>query len=472
VIASVKFWPLLCGIVAIVGCAHFEPQPVSPAQTAAQFDARRLDDPGLKKFLLLNLGQDIPNWPLENWSFQELTLVAFYYHPSLEVARAQWRLAEAGVKTAGGRPNPTLSVTPEYNATTFTPSRWAPSVNLDLPIETMGKRSKRIAAAMNLAESARFSFTSAAWQVRSGVRTSLLDFKMAGQRAELLQQQIILQQQIVQRLQQRFAAGAMSRTELTPAQIALNQTQLDFGAAQSQQAEARSRLAEALGLGVAALDGKKIDFDLTTRNVEQLTSAEARRMALVSRSDILVALADYAAAEDDVRLEIAKQYPDVHLNPGYQFDQGDNKWSLGLTVELPILNQNQGPIAEAEARRKLAAAKFIQLQAQVIGEIDRALSGWRVAQLQLQAGHELLAVQQQQQKSAEAQIKAGAADELDLLNAQLEFQSARLVLLDSETKLQSALGALEDALQLPADSLAAVIRKISSENPNGKTSQP
>ena len=41
--------------------------------------------------------------------------------------------------------------------------------------------------------------------------------------------------------------------------------------------------------------------------------------------------------------------PDVHLNPGYQFDQGDNKWSIGLTFDLPILNQNQGPIAEAKA---------------------------------------------------------------------------------------------------------------------------
>ena len=78
----------------------------------------------------------------------------------------------------------------------------------------------------------------------------------------------------------------------------------------------------------------------------------------------------------------------------------------------------------------------------------------------------MLAAQQQQEKSAEAQVQAGAADELDLLNANLEFNSARLVLLDSETKSQSALGALEDALQRPADSIAAVIEKISFETPN------
>jgi outer membrane protein TolC len=461
-----KHIPLIFAVLILAGCAHFQPQPISPAKTAAQLEARRLDDAGLKKFLEQNSNDELKTWPVKQWDLDLLTLAAFYFHPNLEVARAQWQLAEAGIKTAGGRPNPTLSVTPTYNTTTFAPSPWGPSVNLDVPIETMGKRGKRIAEAQKLSESARFSFISAAWQIRSGVRGSLLAYKMAGRRAELLQKQLDAQQQIVQRLQQRFDAGTISRAELTLPQIALNKTQIDLSDAQSQQAEARSRLAEALGLSAVALDGGEFDFDFSPHPVEQLTSGDARRVALQSRSDILAALADYAAAEDNLRLEIAKQYPDVHLNPGYQFDQGDNKWSLGLTVELPILNQNQGAIAEAAARRKLNAAKFIALQAQVIGEIDRAVAGWRVAESQLKAGNKLLAVQQQSKKSAEVQVQAGAADELDRLNAELEFDSAALVQLDSETKSQTALGALEDALQRPADSIAAAIEKISSENYN------
>ena len=153
-----------------------------------------------------------------------------------------------------------------------------------------------------------------------------------------------------------------------------------------------------------------------------------------------------------MRLEIAKQYPDLHLGPGYAWNSGnagDNQWTLGLTLELPILDQNQGPIAEAEARRKLAATKFVELQSQVIGEIDRAVAGFRVAQEQLQTGNELLAAEQRQQKSAEAQVKAGAADRLDLLNAQLELSSTRLTQLDGEAKLQAAFGVLEDAVQSP-----------------------
>jgi outer membrane protein TolC len=465
-----KYWPFIFGIALLAGCAHFQPQPLSPEKTAAQLESRRLDDVGLKKFLDQNLDRELNTWPETNWDLPELTLVAFYYHPSLEVARAQWIVAQAGLKTAGARPNPSVSGSPGYDTQipdNFSP--WLVPVTLDWPIETAGKRGKRIAEAKALSESARWNFVSAAWQIRSGVRASLLDLKIAERRTVLLQQEFAAQTGIVRLLEQRFDAGAISRPELTAAQIALNKTQQDLSDAQSKQAEARSRLAEALGLVEAALNGENLNFDFSLPDALPLTSAEARRVALRSRADILAALADYAAAEADLRLEIAKQYPDLHLGPGYAWNSGnagDNQWSLGLTLELPILDQNQGPIAEAEARRKLAAAKFMELQSQVIGEIDRAVAGFRVAREQLQTGNELLAAEQRQQQSAEAQLQAGAGDQLDSLNAQLELSNAQLAQLDNQTKLQAAFGALEDALQRPGDSIAAVIEKISTEKSN------
>jgi outer membrane protein TolC len=452
------------------GCATYQPQPVAPGKTAAQWESRRLDDAGLRKFLEQNLGHELKNWPETNWDLPELTLVAFYYHPSLAVARAQWLVAAAGLKTAGARPNPSVSATPGYDAQipgNYSP--WLVPVTFDLPIETAGKRGLRLAEAGKIAESARENFVAAAWQIRSGVRAGLLDFKIAGRRAGLLEQELAAQQEMARRLQQRFDAGEISRPELAAAQIALNKTRLDWGEAQSGRAAARSRLAEALGLGQAALDGAGLDFDFSPPDAATLTSAAARRVALRSRADILAALADYAAAEADLRLQVARQYPDLHLGPGYAWNSGnagDNQWSLGLTLELPVLDQNQGPIAEAAARRKLAAAKFLERQAQVVGEIDRAVAGFRVTGEQWRTGQELLAAEQRQQQSVAAQRQAGADDSLDGLSAQLEWHSAQLAQLDNQAKLQAAYGALEDALQCPADALAAVIQKISTESPD------
>jgi outer membrane protein, heavy metal efflux system len=465
-----KYWPHIFGIILLAGCAHFQQQPLAPEKTAAQLDARRLDDAGLKKFLEQNLSHDLQNWPQTNWGLPELSLVAFYFHPSLEVARAQWLVASAGLKTAGERPNPSVTVMPGYDSQipgNYSP--WLVPVTFDIPIETAGKRSKRIAEAEKISESARWNFVSAIWKIHSDVRASLLDLKIAERRENLLQKQFSAQQQIVKLLQQRFDLGEISHPELTAAQIALNKMQLDLSDAQSKKSNARSRLAEALGLSEAALDGEDLNFDFSPPDVNALTSTDARTLALRARADILGALADYAAAEADLRLEITKQYPDLHFGPGYAWNNGntgDNQWSLGLTLELPILDQNQGPIAEAEARRKLAAAKFIELQSQVIGEIDRAVAGWRVAQEQLKTGNNLLASEQHQQKSAQAQVEAGAADQLDSLNAQVELDNASLAQLENESQLQQSFGQLEDALQSPltlADSIIQEIQKISAK---------
>src|SRR5260370_34033770 len=158
-----------------------------------------------------------------------LLLAAFYYQPSLEVARAQWRVAQAEIKTAGGRPNPTVSVVPEYD---FTPSGgaspWLPAINFDLPLETAGKRGYRIARSQHLSEAARLNIAATAWQVRSKLRSSLLDLSAAGDRAVALQKQFSVQEQVVNLLQQRLQAGAISSTEATPSQLALAKTRLDL----------------------------------------------------------------------------------------------------------------------------------------------------------------------------------------------------------------------------------------------------
>jgi outer membrane protein TolC len=283
------------------------------------------------------------------------------------------------------------------------------------------------------------------------LRNSLLDFTAAGLREELLRRQLGFQEQIVGLLTQRLQAGAVSSSELALTRVALEKTRLDLTDTVRLRAEGRQRVAESVGVPISALTGiaLKVDgFDNATRAAD-LSSSQVRRQALLSRSDILQALADYAASQASLQLEIAKQYPDVRLTPGYQYDQGDNKWSLGLSVDLPVLNRNQGPIAEAMARRDESAARFNAVQAKVLAEIEHAVEVYRVTENTVSTLQSLAAAQRQQRESVEAQLKAGAADQLDLLNAQFEFSTGELTRLDGKTKLQQALALLEDAVQKP-----------------------
>src|SRR5438132_8597720 len=127
----------------LASCSIYRPKPILPEKTVSQLESRRLDDSGLKNYLEQNLGSRLPDWPLKTWDLDTLTLAALYFHPGLEVARDQWLAANAGVKTARERPNPTVSLAPGYNTTTKIPPPWMPAAPLDPPIATMGNRRTR-----------------------------------------------------------------------------------------------------------------------------------------------------------------------------------------------------------------------------------------------------------------------------------------------------------------------------------------
>src|SRR5436309_6255512 len=93
------------GMTLLSGCVHYHPQRLDADQALQEFEDRSLGNTNLEQFLARNQSNAVPWQKPEKWDFDTLTLVAFYYHPNLDVARAQWDSATASIRTAGGRPN-------------------------------------------------------------------------------------------------------------------------------------------------------------------------------------------------------------------------------------------------------------------------------------------------------------------------------------------------------------------------------
>jgi outer membrane protein TolC len=340
-----------------------------------------------------------------------------------------------------------------YNSTTpvkeITP--WIPEIVLDIPIETAGKRGHRISQARHLSEAARLNILSVAWEVRRGMRQAFLDLYAAQETESLLAKQQAIQMEMVRILELQLAAGEVSPYDITQARIALDNSRLAALDSSRQKEEARVRLADALGVPVKALDAAPLSFDGFYHVRADIPSNDIRRRALLNRPDILGSLSEYAASQAALQLEIAKQYPDIHIGPGYQLDQTDSKWTLGLALELPIFSRNRGPIAEAEARRTEAAVRFQALQAKVIGEIESAVAACRSSADQSKTADELMSSLEGQEKSARTRYELGEISKLELLGIQMELASSALARLDALVKAQQAVGLLEDAMQSPLD---------------------
>jgi outer membrane protein TolC len=385
-------------VALFVGCAHVKPQAKPATRSAANLNARTLDGPGLKKFVEQHLNHPVDTWPPESWDFPMLTLAALYFHPNLDASLAEKPKAEA----------------------------------------------ERLPTSTALQQRAL------AWQVRHNLHTNLLAYVAAQRRQDLLRDLESTQMDLAQVVEKRLAADAIPPVQLSLLRIQLAETRLELIEALQKKMDFRERVADAIGLPVKALLKVEVTYDFSTPAGYVPGTGELRRQALRKRSDILLALADYTTAEAMLRVEINKRYPHARFNPGCAWDSHNDRWAVNLKLDLPSAS-NRGRIATAEMRRAKAAAHLLGLQSDIIDELDRCAVAYRARLEDAADIDRLTAAIRRQHDSVIALFRNGAAVRLELIMTRLQLAPAEVAQLDARESLHEALGALEDAVQSPAN---------------------
>ncbi|HLY58368.1 MAG TPA: TolC family protein [Stellaceae bacterium] len=440
----------LIAIVTTVGlaaCTSYQPLPVEPVRNAEALDARSLDDPRLVEFIDRLAPPVAAEIRERRWSRTALTLAALYYHPDLEIARAKQAEAEAGGMTAREYPNPTVTVSPTKHTSPVDPP-WTVGLATDLLLELPGKREAREDQADRLVEAARADLETATWQVRGGVSSAFTEVWTARARFDVLAHRHALEAQAAALVSRRRDEGAASEGDAGRAQAALADAAVAEEGATEAKAEANAALAKAVGVPIRAVEGVNLVFDTPGADAARDVKA-LRQAALVGRSDIKAAFAEYQAADAALRLQIARQYPDVRLGPSYTYQDADNEYPISLTVELPIFNQNQAQIAEADARRRAAAGRLLALQAQALNEVDAAIGRDKAAQEALDAADAARSDAQHRLAGVQHSFDAGQIGRPALVEAQLLAAQADLAQVDAEGERRREADALEAALQPP-----------------------
>src|ERR1700738_22956 len=434
-------------LFCLTGCAvqKYHAVSIDANVTAARFESRNLADPGLKAFEEENLGHVISPWPPESWDLQTLSLAALYFNPALESARARITSTKAALVTAGARPNPTLSIVPGI------PSPYLLTLDFAIPIETAGKRTHRLEIARSLDQAARFDLADSAWTIHSAVRTALLNYMVAIRSVELFRSEEKVRDDQVRILEEILSAGEIAKQNGDLARSERNKTHLALVVAEGQVPEAKAAVAAAVDIPLSAV--QSVDFvwpgiEILPR-AESLFFQEIKRQAVLNRLDLRRSLSQYAAAEAALQLEIAKQYPDINIGPGYTYEEKHSFFTLGFSTTVPLFNRNQGPIAEAEARRKEAGATFLEKQAQIIARSERALAVYTGALKEVGAVESLRTFQQSQVPITQQAIDAGADTRLTFDAVEIQSSGFDRARLDALARAQRALGDLEDAVQRP-----------------------
>jgi outer membrane protein TolC len=282
------------------------------------------------------------------------------------------------------------------------------------------------------------------------LRTALLDLYAARRTEALLGRQEQALRTTLTLLQGQVRAGALSNIEVTRARVELDHTVLAREAEAGRVRQARIELAKGLGVPLRALADIKLSNRPFRMFPEKLTQPQVRQQALLGRADVRAALERYAATQSALQLQIARQWPRLNLGPGFAWNAqlaGDREWTLGLGLTLPILNRNQGPIAEARAQRRLAAARFLAVQSAAIAEIDSALAAYRTALLRVKTAVSLQRSLRAQFRAIDARVLAGEGQPLDLSEARIALIAGDRDLLATRIEAQRALGRLENGVE-------------------------
>lgn len=424
---------------------------IDPATNAAKFERK---DPSGEPFhqYLLNNGYTVGHFPLQQWSVDELTYCALFFHPSLDVARAQWRVAESAELAAAEKNSPIVNGSFAHsNRANQDISPFAFGLSIDIPIETANKRNIRIENARHLSQATKLEIAQTAWQLRHQVAQSLNEHQFNQQQIKLLSAEVSRRQEIVAVYQKRVSLGAASNVELSTAKLQLQTVIAELNARQQNKLVLMSKLASNLGLPLAKVEAMNLSSAPLNQAAQQnpIIPADLQATALLNRLDIRIALERYAAAEAKLKLEIAKQYPDLVISPGYAYEFGDRIWSLGLSGLLTLLNKNKVAITEATQLRAVEAAQFEALQAKVISEANIANAELIQAKQALANQQELFKQQQRNTQLMDRKFAAGNIDRLELTYAKLEENAAERNVALASFQLTTSLIQLENTLQQP-----------------------
>jgi len=407
------------------------------------------------KDYLLKQGYPDSRWPIQEWDIDALMYSALFHHSALSVAKAKVAVAEASIASVSQRPIPNIvGKLGQSNLANDDISPWVYGLQIEIPMVTANKREIRKEEAEKMLSVARTDLADTAWRLRQQLVMDIIDYEENQRTIEWLQLSEETQRKLVAIVSKRLEQGYASSTELALLSIEWQKKQNILRAEHARTPAIIAKIAADAGLQTEQFKPTHLArVDLANRiQVQDTTikSGKVQQEALLNRLDIRRALANYAAAEARLKLEVAKQHPDITLIPSYVFEMGDKIWTLGFSRLLNVINpQQKALIRQAEQLRSVEAAQFEAIQANIIANVSVALARYYAALQKLNQLDTTKNLEHVQFARLRKQFAAGHLDRLELTHAQLNNLNIAYQYLLVQFELLRLQANIETLLQKP-----------------------
>lgn len=423
-----RIW--ICAALLVAGCQSYQPMPLDteghledwqardPAAASVVEYASRLND--------RDSGDRGPFDIRDGVGLAEAEVVTLFFNPGLRVQRLEAGVELAGAREAGRWEDPELNVSGAWvlgnvdhpliagGGIGFTiPLSGRPGVEQDLAYAQYGAAHRRV--------------VQAEWETLLELRREWIEYAALRERITLTESLIADVEGVQGVADALFEAGELTAIDSRVFRLEVASQRLELQRLNNRVETAELRLRELMGLHPRAevellptmRVGDELPDDTQTRLIENNPFLETRR-------------AEYDAAEQELRLEIRKQYPDLSIGPTYEFEGGQSRIGLGLGLPIPIINLNKEGIARARAHREAVAATFHAGLERLIHELERAQVDFdRARERATFVREELAPLADEQVEDAMTLAELGEFDASLQLDALTRRHDARLRILES-----------------------------------------
>lgn len=362
-------------------------------------------------------------------SVDRVVAAALSTHPSVGAAREMVNAAGGSRRTARSWTNPTFSFQTEESdvagahgaATTARETMTTAMLPLE-PIYQLRSRAARATAEVRAAEA---DLRSARRKIALRAVSTYYETALAQVMVEGLGEVQLWLDALVSYTGTRFREGAAAELDLIRLQVEQDRAGTELALARVDFARSRAELTSLIGT-----DSFRID-PVVAANVTPAGRAAATIEALTAiaksrRPEIAAADARVAAAGFGVSVERNAFIRELGVMAGVKDMAGTRSLVAGLSLPLPIFDQNRGEIQRADAERRVAVFDRAISERQVVAEVRAAYSAATTLEAQVsKIGGVMLRRAEESRRIAEGAYREGATSLTQVLDAARALVEAR-----------------------------------------------
>jgi cobalt-zinc-cadmium efflux system outer membrane protein len=372
-------------------------------------------------------------------TIDELVNTVLQHNTGLNAARRAIDIATAGITTASAYPNPRLELNGGRGSaiTPGTTSGTIVGVGVSQLIENPALRSARINSALFTEQGSQQAYATTRNELVGLVRLRANEYLLRKLQAREAAESLSLLEQTRERIKVRVETGETGKLDLIRADAEIiNARQREETARLqiAQSAIALNRLAAGMLPTRWELEGNLEE----TRVLPALDQLKAE--AVQFNPEVRLLEAELDRTKSRVEEAAASIIPGVELRASQLREPDLRNDMIGLSVQIPILDQRRGPKAEATAERERTRGRLEGRRAELIQQLELSRRAVDIATVRVKALSEgAVRSSEAALRVAEAAYRFGERGILEVLDAQRVLRAVRQDLLLARYELQSAL---------------------------------